>query len=66
MAPKCDQKNSGKKDEEKETLLASIIARMLNKGSEVSCISVGIDNDYIQCDKEIAGQSGMEFDPVRK
>ena len=61
MAPKCDQKNSGKKDEEKGTPLASNIARMLNEGSEVSCICVGIDNEFIQCDKEIAGQAGMEF-----
>ena len=61
LAPKCDQKNSGKKDEEKGTPLASNIARMLNEGSEVSCICVGIDNEFIQCDKEIAGQAGMEF-----
>ena len=61
LAPKCNQKNSGKKDEEKdkeETLLASKIARMLNEGSEVSCICIGIDNDYDQRDKEIAVQTG--------
>ena len=52
LAPKCDQKNSGKKDED---------ARMLSEGSEVSRICVGIDNEFIQCDKEIAGQAGMEF-----
>ena len=52
LAPKCDQKNSGKKDED---------ARMLNEGSEVSRICVGINNEFIQCDKEIAGQAGMEF-----